>query len=619
MEKFFKLLLIGLLLQWKLLLVNGWNTKKSNFDRASVINEMAMDMLKSCYMEFKTIIIHSDSDQTIINSIGKLETSTLMLISNSSKNNIGVAQYLHMPLFIMTPKSRMEFHDILMSFKSSPLWNIMAPFLILDKSSRKCMNAPNILKTAWEMNVVKSFFLCVNSKNVSMIYTYNPYTNRAPQPWKNVKTTKNRTDGWTMYSKLNGEGNICDGLNFDRTEHLDGSIIRAVVTISPEHEWIPDKDYDENLMEKMYPVDFLVIQAMKSALNVTFIFNVDEEGFDMKEKATGFYKRLENRSSDIAICLRTHYTSRHFQMTYPVFYSQLHIVTNNRGFYTPLEKIKNYYGIVTLISMCVIFSMTYIVIVLSGRRRRWAFAGFEVIRLIVNASIHSRMNTLSRRIFFTMIFLYCLIFQATFSGHLSAFLTKDEFRKNVEKLEDLKDPRYDVIYGSSSVLPLIDDPLLKKKFIVSHPNCAPLIIGNDSAACISDVAYLLTIVFDQKLHLSKEPISNTVYILPIRDDWLLRERLDIFLMRLEQGEHIYQLFKGHLEKERRRQNRILAMSEVNAHPIRLWMLDFIFYVLIGGLILAIVSFGCEWQIRRAGSLRRFRNVCVRRRVANRRN
>ncbi|KAK0176686.1 hypothetical protein PV328_000799 [Microctonus aethiopoides] len=153
MEKFFKLLLIGLLLQWKILLVNGLNTKKSNFDRTSIINELAMDMLKSCYMEFKTIIIHSDSDQTIINNVGKLKSSTLMLISNSSKNNIGVAQYLHMPLFIMTPKSRMEFHDILMSFKSSPLWNIMAPFLILDKSNRKCMNAPNILKTAWEMNV----------------------------------------------------------------------------------------------------------------------------------------------------------------------------------------------------------------------------------------------------------------------------------------------------------------------------------------------------------------------------------------------------------------------------------------------------------------------------------
>ncbi|KAK0073174.1 hypothetical protein PV326_013684, partial [Microctonus aethiopoides] len=492
-----------------------------------------MDMLKSCYMEFKTIIIHSDSDQTIINNVGKLESLTLMLISNSSKNNIGVAQYLHMPLFIMTPKSRMEFHDILMSFKSSPLWNIMAPFLILDKSNRECMNAPNILKTAWEMNVVKSFFLCVNSKNVSMIYTYNPYTNRAPQPWKNVKTTRKRTDGWTMYSKSNREENICHGLNFDRTKYLDGSIIRAVVTIPAEHEWIPDKDYDEKLMEKMLITDVLVVRAMKSALNVTFIFNVDENGYTMSEQVAGFYRRLQNRSSDIAICFRTHYTSRRFQTTYPVFHSQLHIVTNNRGFYTPLEKIKNYYGIVTLISMCLIFSMTYIVIVLSGRRRRWAFAGFEVLRLIVNASIYSPMNILSRRIFFTMIFLYCLIFQATFSGHLSAFLTKNEYRTNVEKLEDLRDSRYDVIYGGLYIRSLLKDPLLKKKFILSHPDCAPLIIGNDTAACISDSFFLSQVVFDEKLHVSKEPISTIVYTLAIRDDWPLRERVDISLMRLE--------------------------------------------------------------------------------------
>ncbi|KAK0071890.1 hypothetical protein PV326_000699, partial [Microctonus aethiopoides] len=327
--------------------------------------------------------------------------------------------------------------------------------------------------------------------------------------------------------------NICDGLNFDRTKYLDGSIIRAVVTISAEHEWIPDKDYDEKLMEKMLPGDVLVVQAIKSAMNVTFIFNVDEEGFAMNEQVTGFYRRLQNRSSDIAICFRTHHISRRFQTTYPVFHSQLHIVTNNRGFYTPLEKIKNYYGIVTVISMCVIFSMTYIVIVLSGRKRRWAFAGFEVLRLIVNASIHSRMNTLSRRIFFTMIFLYCLIFQATFSGHLSAFLTKDEYRTNVEKLEDLRDSRYDVIYGSPYIVSLIKDPLLKKKIIVSHSNCAPLIIGKDSAACISDIVYLSEVVFDEKLHMSKEPISTIVYSLPIRDDWPLRERVDISLMRLE--------------------------------------------------------------------------------------
>ncbi|KAK0166703.1 hypothetical protein PV327_004193 [Microctonus hyperodae] len=336
MEKFFKLLLIGLLFQLKLLLVDGLNTNRSNFNRRSIVDEMAMDMLKSCYMDFKTIVIHSDSNQAIINYVAKLETSALVLISNSSMHNIGVAQHLHMPVFIMTPNSRMELHDILMSFKSSPFWNIMAPFLILDKSNRECANARNILKSAWEMNVVKSFFLCVNSKNVPIIYTYNPYTNRAPQPWTTVKTTKKRTDGWTMYSKSNHEGNICDTLNFDRTEYLDGSIIRAVIDIPEEHEWIPGKDYDENLIEKMFVGEKLVVPPMKSALNVTIIFNVDEKGFDMREKPTGIYRRLSNRSSDIAICFRT-----------------------------------------------------------------------------------------------------------TFSGHLSAFLTKDEYRKNVETLEDLRDSRYD--------------------------------------------------------------------------------------------------------------------------------------------------------------------------------
>ncbi|KAK0091160.1 hypothetical protein PV326_003655 [Microctonus aethiopoides] len=430
-----------------------------------------------------------------------------------------------------------------------------------------------------------------------MIYTYNPYTNRAPKPWKIVPNNNQQSNGWTMYSKSLKKDEpirkICKSLNFDRTKNLDGSIIRAVVNLPPNYSWIPNKDYNEDLLEKMYAVDALIAKALKHSLNITFVFNVEEDGFDRTKNITGFYKRLENGVSDIAICLRSRYMSRDFQMSYSLIYSGLYLVTNNRGFYTPLEKIKNYYGLVTLVSILIILSMTYFVIVISGRRRRWAFAGFEILRLLINTGLHSRMNTLAKKIFFAMIFLYFMIIHATFQGHLAAFLSKNEYRKNVEKLEDLKDSRYNVIYGGPVITPFITDPLLKKKFVVSHPNCGPLIIGNDSAACIADIFWVLKLVFDNQLHLSREPISGTVYVLQTRDDWPLKERVDTFFMWFEQSQVGISFFEKKLKAESERQKKVLAMTGHNVRPVSLAMVSFGFYILIMGLSFATVVFFVE--------------------------
>lgn len=95
----------------------------------------------------------------------------------------------------------MQFQEILLAFKFSKWWNIKTPFIILDELNKKCENAREILETAWKMNIIKSLFICINSNQIPMIYTYNPYTNRAPKPWKIVLNNNQQSNGWTMYSK----------------------------------------------------------------------------------------------------------------------------------------------------------------------------------------------------------------------------------------------------------------------------------------------------------------------------------------------------------------------------------------------------------------------------------
>lgn len=110
--------------------------------------------------------------------------------------------------FLLTANSSDQLQSRLLTIKYSPWWNIMAPFIILDQSDRRCLNARDILKTAWRMNIVTTFFICFDNEQNGVIYSYNPYTNRAPQPWKRVEDTIGQSDGWTMFSWQYDTGKI---------------------------------------------------------------------------------------------------------------------------------------------------------------------------------------------------------------------------------------------------------------------------------------------------------------------------------------------------------------------------------------------------------------------------
>lgn len=97
------------------------------------------------------------------------------------------------------------------------------------------------------------------------------------------------------------------------------------------------------------------------------------------------------------------------------------------------------------------------------------------------------LHQIADSIFF--IFLYFLVIQATFSGRLAAFLTKPEYRKNVETLEDLKDPRYETIYASLIAKEYITDPVLIGKTNFNNYWACENDIRTKSIACIGSLGF----------------------------------------------------------------------------------------------------------------------------------
>lgn len=163
-----------------------------------------MEILKTCYTNDKTLVIHGDSDQTAIKHLSRSQLIPTIVYDDLAVINVDIRRQEKFKLFLMTANSIDQIQQRLHAFKRSPWWNIAATFFILNELNTDCAIALDILKALWQINAILAFFICQNLKKKPTIYSYNPYTNRAPQSWIKVHRESN---GWTMYNRSYHKGN----------------------------------------------------------------------------------------------------------------------------------------------------------------------------------------------------------------------------------------------------------------------------------------------------------------------------------------------------------------------------------------------------------------------------
>ena len=80
---------------------------------------------------------------------------------------------------------------ILEKLRSSVWWNPRGYYLINNMQSyNSCADAFSFLKTFWKFNILSVIFMCTNQDYEINLFTYNPFTARAPKNWKKYKTFK---------------------------------------------------------------------------------------------------------------------------------------------------------------------------------------------------------------------------------------------------------------------------------------------------------------------------------------------------------------------------------------------------------------------------------------------
>lgn len=91
--------------------------------------------------------------------------------------------------FLIAELDLLSFELAVYQLKHSIWWNVYGFFLIQRISERNsCENAYDYLKIVWEFNILSSTFLCLNSESEMQMYTFNPYTNNAPNDWTIVES-----------------------------------------------------------------------------------------------------------------------------------------------------------------------------------------------------------------------------------------------------------------------------------------------------------------------------------------------------------------------------------------------------------------------------------------------
>lgn len=67
-------------------------------------------------------------------------------------------------------------------------------YILVDKQTetRGCINARSYLWTAWQYDLLSVIFICIDSDDGIVLYTFNPYSNSKPDNWDEVEYVKGR-------------------------------------------------------------------------------------------------------------------------------------------------------------------------------------------------------------------------------------------------------------------------------------------------------------------------------------------------------------------------------------------------------------------------------------------
>lgn len=511
-------------------------------------------------------------------------------------------------IFVVTASSQKSLSSTLKDLKDSPWWNHMASVLILDWSVTisGCSKSFGMLRRAWSMNLLHAKFMCLDRTKRTLLYSYNPYTIRAPQPWKLVDNARTKeAHPWSLFAQRYLDGKrVCDQLDFEKTIDLGRHQIKARVNnISGVWSTKPDK----NGTDSFDGLDGIIARFLFRALNVipsvvTYnrTYNIIPKIRNNKTVVGGL---VDLRNGIFDIGLNAWFPDINATMSRPFRQSKIAVMTQYRGHMSQLAKIAAVIDRPSRFGLLLVALITLMVFK-CWRRQSLMQAFLNVWRIYCNSSIPKVPVSQALRIYLAGLYLLMINIQGIYQGKISALVTMPVPIPDVQTIQDIVSSGL-TVYGDVIFSPDFDSRSGEVDFVElpgNLGNCTGQVMKDYLAACVHEKNILNHEAAKFKLHVSEEPILNFYQLYAIRPDWPLEERINAVLTRLVESGLV-----DHSDKiDIKETSRIRVLNE-NLRPdqtFKVMTLDelaFAFSILGSGLTLAAISFVVEIGIGPVGS------------------
>ncbi|CAD6216487.1 GSCOCG00004651001-RA-CDS, partial [Cotesia congregata] len=513
-------------------------------------------LLELCFADqLNPIFISSELFELIHpTSIKAIEAPIVVIDTNLEFKN---AIFLHnsYPKYLLVGDTTEKLESLLKKLKSFSSWSSKSETFIVDGTSEKsCLRqASQFLKLLWKMNLLSSFYMCLRSQNYTMVYTFNPFTNYAPHPWKEVEVTNKPDPRWTLYNlRFTQDNNICRLLRFDKSKLLNGYPVKI--------------SFHANIYLEFHLTVF-------NSLNLTSRLHHDLQF----QKIRNFHNKFKTGKTDYTWNINPlKRIDNNIENAIPSYHIiEFAIATKSRYIISSFIQIDSvidpYTGIFAI-------SILLLIITLIGLVNEYQFpaAIVDVYRLLLlNMGIHSPIQKLVMRITFVLAFIFAFVFSPELQGKVFALLTKPSYR-NIETLQDLYDYNYHVFYDTNVHDNMMNEGLWTtdddQKYLhrIDNPyslDCFELARHHSSVACISLSYYILKFASKYELYVSKDFIFPTYYVKFSRKDWALNDRVGQRVLHATEAGLIDYLKRKMVDNKLKRIKAIEKASELEKYDL----------------------------------------------------
>ncbi|XP_044587907.1 uncharacterized protein LOC123267379 [Cotesia glomerata] len=447
------------------------------------------------------------------------------------------------PLYIVSTDSTDQLQGLLKELKSTPIWNIVSVFFFIEAGGNYCQNASQVLQLLWKFDLLSSFYFCIEPNNDIMLYTYNPYTNRAPDSWTEVNTDDKPDSRWTLYKQLyiSNDKGVCQSLSYDKTKVLDGYEVKAAGdTMSWEHI-TRNKTYNASSFEEsLMNTDKMFIENLFSALNVTPKINYDHTGIYANNTATGYIKLIINASHDIAVSSRHRASALEVVDRINLHYQNGYFILSQfQPFEIPAEEVTDFNDSRPAVALFIGVVVVVFITISLNTDNDYSRAALDILRMVLGAGILTQLQRFSMKICYVTTFLMIFFISPAIQGKISSYLSTPD-QRNVESLKDVYDQKYN-LYVSPFYMPYILDLNLwvdvsERNFL--HPTysaawgCSKFVLNDSSAACLAYSELQLADALKYKLHVTTTFDLKFYLTFWVRKNWPLKDRIDQIALKM---------------------------------------------------------------------------------------